>query len=293
MRILPYYRSEIRLRHNQIKFQGLGTRGLYLKLLLIQIFLLYVFFLLVYYPIVGNIFDYWHMARAINYENAHLIFAGDTNAGFYVLTVIISNVAGVSYSVIPTLPLQALPVLLGIIVFIGLLSRNDPNFLFALFFLPLVFLFRFGYQDVFTWWSHGVGFFLVLISLLLIDRCSQQNVPEQWRYHLLLILLISGINFISYKMTFYVIMLIIFYQVVIYVCGHFQRKKHIGRSYINTIFFGIIYVLTFNTMYYREFLPRLRMSSEVTSTSAEKLFSSFFLIPLTLLVNFTLKVRSI
>lgn len=233
------------------------------------------YFLLVYYPLIGDGFDYWHMAVVQYTEKSGFIDPAHSNIGYYILTVIISELSNLSYDIIPTLPLQAIPIILLMIMLLKNIScenlscENSTSSLIITAVL-LVFITKFGNIDYFAWWAHGVGFILALLILSIVTLRFRSDKNQSAMSFILIIVIIS-INYISYKMTFFAISLISSLQILEWLC-HFQTKCKITKKseFIGLILIGITSVLTFNKVFYDQFIPYARISSEVTSSGIYK-----------------------
>ena len=238
------------------------------------LFLFLSLFFSIYFPIVGNSFDYWHMAVAIRISNSGYIDPGHINVGYYILTTVIHEIVGIPYEVIPTLPLQSV----SFILLYGLLVRSislDYDTPLLTILLGTIYLFKFGTLDAVSWWTHGVGFilslFILYISILRLS--SSKNQPQ---ISILLIILIISVSFISYKMTLFSLSLLFTLQFIEWLQFSNNWKTTPNRSKFTTvILIGGIFFFIFNKIVYDEFIPRLRVNSEFSTSSLDKLFMSY------------------
>lgn len=244
------------------KIQNIST----FSLVLILIILFFIYFFIFYYPVVGDNFDFWHMATSLYIEKSGKIDPNYANAGYYIFTVIISEIANISYDVIPLLPLQSIPLILILIgIFRNITDKND-TFNLIIIAIMIVFITKFGNKSFFMYWSHGLGFVLS-ISVLLIAIFRYRSEPRnQPAISLILILTIISLNYISYKAAFFTISLLIGLQIIEWLYRfrlgpRFEKKT----KFLTIIGIGIIYIFTFNVMFYKSIIPLTRFTSETTS----------------------------
>ena len=243
------------------------------KACLILIFLSFFYFLLIHYPSVGDAFDYWHMARAMNIQNTGYVSGDQSNLGYYIIISFLSIISNISYEFIPMLPLLLIQFALILIIVIGITSESQSQPSFSVQVLILIYLTRFC---SFTIWAHGLGF-LLFISLFYTLFLIYKKNSDPIGLSIISIILLISLNYVSYKMTFLAIALIIFFQ--IYIILFFGRmtqnsKTDISRrrqSLFSLSLIGIIHILTYNFIFFKFFLAKARINLELESTGIDKL----------------------
>jgi len=241
------------------------------------------FFLIVYYPCIGNDFDYWHMAIDLYSEELNFIDQNLTNvAGYDTLTIVISKITSMPYDLIPMLPLQLLPLIFLLVIFLRNIIDNNSTSHLLIIALVTIILTDFGNKHYFGYWSHGVGFILSLLVISVMTLRIRPKYKSQRSVSLALIIIITiiSLNYISYKFTFFTIAFLVGLQVMEWLGYLRPRSERIKRSNLVMLaLIGSTYVLSFNKMFYNTFIPRLRISSEVTTSGLYKLFLAFRPIP--------------
>ena len=233
------------------------------------------FYTFIYFPMIGNPFDYWHMAESIRITNSGFIDSNSMNPSYYILTAIIHNITDISYDIIPTLPLQSIPFILLFILLIRNITQDDLTSPIITIVLALIYLTKFGNVDAVIWWSHGIGFILSLLFLFIAILRLKSDKNHQ-NFSILLILLLISINYISYKMAFFTLILLIGLQInKWFLHTKIQCKEKQNEKFMSLILIGTIYFFTFNKIIYNEFIPRLRIASEITTSSLDKLFIGY------------------
>lgn len=225
---------------------------------LITIILSLFYFILVYYPMVGDGFDYWHMAKIVSIEKSGIVDLNYPNAGYYVMTLILSNISGISYDTIPIVPLQFFPFVLLLIMLLRYMTNN--YLLVSL--IVMIFTTKFGYINYLGWWSHGIGIILLMLIISLVYKL--QSNRGRLGLSLTMIITIVSLNYMSYKLTFFAITFLIGMQIV-------QWRNHCADEKLDLagyILIGTINALIFNGMFYQSFIPHIRSSSGETVTSA-------------------------
>lgn len=251
-----------------IEIEQSKTDLLLLRFLAILLFSFISYFLAIYYPQVSDGFDFWHMAIVIQVERLGHIDPSYPNSGYYLATAIMSIISGIDADTIPTLPLQSIP-------FILLLFIIMKNISFGKSIIPLIILSgiiltritKFDNYNEFGWWSHGIGIILALTVIYLViirissDKGVQMTSP-------LLILLIFALNFVSYKMTAFSLIIILSLQIINWIETKLIKERENIKNYRLGLLFliGIIYVGTFNNLLYDEFIPRIRIASEMSTS---------------------------
>lgn len=229
------------------------------------------YYLYIHFPVIGDGFDYWHMATSINIEKSGSIRDVRANAGYYVLATMVSQITSIPYDNIPTLPLLAAPILLLIAVLLKeLMGNTTDSSSLIISLVMLVFITRFENRSDFTFWGHGLGFLLFLLCIVL---CLKED--NRVKRSICLIVVIISVNYVSYKFTFLTILFLLLLQIVEWYKDFRINRKIIQSRFINLFLIGIIYVLTFNKLFYQSFIPKMRMASEYTMSGIEKLILTF------------------
>lgn len=225
------------------------------KVAAILILIIGLFFFVSYYPTPTDVYDYWHILVLIKTDRlGHINTEYYPNVGYYVLTLIVSQIAEIPYDIITSLPLQAVPLIFLLLAIISNITKNDSHYLLFSLSISIAYLTRFDGQNSLGWWCHGIGWILFL-TMLFAAYIRIDNKNEGWPVSLVLILCIISINFISYTMTFLALAMLFFLEI-------FQKKMN---SWI-IILIGFINVLAFNHFLYGHFIPIVRISSELESS---------------------------
>lgn len=243
----------------------------YCILLLVLTF--FIFFLLVINPSISE-FDYWHMTNAIITEKSGFVNMQDLDLeglnAFYMIIVYFAVVSNVSYDILPSLPLMALPlILLLIAIFKNMCNEDKKKYHYISLSLVLIYVTQSSFPR-FGLFPHNVGFILFLVIVLL--SLYLHNCKNRQTVSLLIIVTMISINYISYKLTFYIILFIISMSIIseYYV----RRRSSMQRPFAVVALIGIIFTLSFNQFVYHNFLPKITSASEVRSSwGIEKLLS--------------------
>lgn len=244
----------------------------YCILLLVLVF--FIFFLLVINPSISE-FDYWHMTNAIITEKSGFINTKDIDleglATFYILIVYFAMISNVSYDILPSLPLMSLPLIFFLIAILkNMYNEDKKKYYYVLLCLVLIYVTQSSFPR-FGLFPHNVGFILflmiLLLSLCLYNRHNRQMIS------LLMIITVISMNYISYKLTFYIILFIISMS-IISEWYYVHHRVDIQRPFAAIALIGIIFTLSFNQFVYHNFLPKITSASEVRSSwGIEKLLS--------------------
>lgn len=227
-----------------------------------------IFYLLVINPSISE-FDYWHMASAKIIEKTGFIdmdkgkefpfILSEGLISFYTFIISMALVSNISYDILPSVPLMSLPLIFFLIAILKNICDNKEK----CYLISLVLVFIYITQSSFPRFGlfpHNVGFILFLAVILLtiyVDKNKNRHAAS-----LLLIITMISLNFMSYKLTFYMIVFIIFMSIV---------NK---RSFVLIALISIIFTFSFNKFLYNTFLPTMKMASDLRSSfGVEKLFS--------------------
>lgn len=244
-----------------------------LKVVSIILLFFLMYFLIFFYPKVTDGFDYWHMTTAIYTEMSNSIVNINENSGYYILTVIIHEIANISYDLIPRLPIQSISFILLLIMLLRNISDDKSVHMLLIIGILIIFITKFGYQNYFGWWCHGIGFILALLTISIATLRFNSKLKNQPAISIILIITLISVNFISYKLTFFIIVFLLSLQIIVWISNFQSNEKITKKSHFEIIILiGIVNVLSFNKMFYNTFIPRLRMTSEVTTSGIEKLF---------------------
>jgi hypothetical protein len=215
------------------------------------------------------------MATAINAEVSGSINLNHVDLGFYILTVILSEISNISYDVLPMLPFLLLPVILLMISILkSICNEKNFNILLILIYLTPSINNRFGF------FPHDIGFTISLTIILLTIWCLR--IPS-FSYNkpailFLLILSIISLNHISYKLTFFsIIFFVCLYIIESFEIATFQSKLNTKKNGFGLIaLIGIVYVLSYNQWIYSTFFPRIMSTPDDRVGGFEKIFLDFF-----------------
>ena len=228
--------------------------------ILLTILTFFTFFFGVIYPSISS-FDYWNMAMAVQVQKTGRVSLDGNVPGFYISTVVMSQVSSLSYRSIPTLPIQSIPLILFLAVILRRLSRG------SLVYLPIVLAYvTFPVApSQFTWGSHNVAFILFLAIVFAgFKRLRIEDRRTIIANSVAIIVMIASLNFLSYKLTFLSIMLLIMLELVRLMGATRKRTAPFmsGSSFGFLAAFGIVFTFLMNSYFYRTFIPSLRLASE-------------------------------
>jgi hypothetical protein len=246
------------------------------SVIVLCIFLL--FFNLFYYPVVSDNFDFWHVGKTITVGMSGHIEPDYRNAGYYVFGVMIAELTSLPYEALPKLPLQAVAV---IIVSIALLkevvSRRSYSTL-PLMLAMLVFVTKYGNKSYFMYYCHGLGFVLAItLCLTLSLYLKPPSFEKRQALSILIILIVFSLNYISYKMVFFSITIILGVQLVNWLYNFRGRDKSRSQlSLTKLALLSIVFTLAFNQILYQGLIPRLQEASDSPFSGLDKLILSFY-----------------
>lgn len=229
-----------------------------------------VYFVLMYYPSPGNAFDFVHMSIAVKIADEGSIGSSTPNIGYYVSTVVISDVSGIPFKGVPTLCLMLLPFSILLVALLRRMSGPLTNGLIAG--VALAYLLKFGNVDAVSWWTHGIGFSVALLILYFAGFKSGTGTRS---HNICIILMIIALNLISYKMMLFAIAGLVGLIFAIRFIAPTRAKTPVNRRYFSLIAFSAVYVLAFNQFVYSEFIPRIQTSGEITMSGLGKLLAVF------------------
>lgn len=190
-------------------------------------------------------------------RTGHIDMNDDPFPGFTSLVVISSNMCGLKYESIVALPFLA-P--LFIFIFMAILrkiSTSSSGFIPS-FLIMGIWMLYFGTRPTFFVHSLGLSLFFVVmyLTLLRLERHNVKNINIS--SIVLLVILLTSINTISYKLMFFTIIFLIVFQAIMW----FEKFQGKNISFTNIIRIGCILALSFNWMFYRAFIPAMRASSD-------------------------------
>jgi hypothetical protein len=249
------------------------------RLALVFIVLAFVpFFMIFIYPSV-NEFDYWHMATAIQAERSgHLQLYHQTPA-FYIGTIALSEVTGISYDAIPTLPLQALPLVVCLYALMRRISQGRLLYLSV----GVVYLFLLVSPAIrFDWFVHNLAFIMLLaLGVAVAVSMKSTSLRRRPSMSLVMIILLVGVSLMSYKITFLSVLFIVFLDVSgwLSISRRVLRVSPSESRFLVLTIFTVVFVFWVSRFFYDQFLPALRLSVEgeyMYSSGFEKIFAGFF-----------------
>lgn len=220
----------------------------YYIVVLFAVFL--IFYLMVYFPTTTNVFDYWHEISLIKIIKNGYIDQYISLSGYYILTVVLSMVANIDLDLINILPLQFVPLLLIILsitkfIFKEKFNKSDFDLIFIILFIA--YFIRFGNQGSVLWWSHGVGFILFLnMTLVILKKSNSSRISNE--LSITYIIMMLGLNYISYKLMFFAFIFIFFYQLIEYAKSVLFKQKPANIKKL--VLISLIVFLYFNTKFY-------------------------------------------
>lgn len=246
-----------------------------LGLLLMFLFVM-DFYIVFVYPGVSD-FDFWHMGISESIEQSGSMRLGDKNAGFYVLTIIVVNVCEISYTHLPFLPLQLIPLFVGLAALFTGSTRTAAT---ALLCVGAYLTFS-ANPSQFNWGYHDLGLVLIL-TLMVASKLHRSDHSRKSRLQstALLMVLIVALNFMSYKMT----LVAVIYLASMELLRRIENRRLTADtryrkwSFSTISAFGIVFILSFNEFFYNEFIPVARLSAEDAyshSSGLQKLFFGF------------------
>lgn len=219
------------------------------------------YFILFYYPVADG-FEFWHASASFRVQQIGFVNYSLENSQFYLFTAMLSDVSGIPVENIITLPLQAVPLLLFIVL---ILKNSNPQKKFSylvVLILGLLYVTKFGSKAIYAWNTHDMGFILILmmISLFYIRYRDKSNAPA---VSLIILITLVSLNGISYKMILFAIILLLSLEFMEIINNRISRRKINDSFNLKTLFlFGITFVLTFNEFFYKTAFPRLRFARD-------------------------------
>ena len=146
------------------------------KVVLITIFIFITYYLLIYYPMMGDVFDYWHMKKVLEIISTGNLNFDMINIGYYTITSEISIISGLSPDFIPKMPILLFIIIPQIFcIMFTLVNKENCHYdlisiLFIILLSMICYVTWFGNYSSFAWWSHGIGFALCLTSIIIIIK---------------------------------------------------------------------------------------------------------------------------
>lgn len=247
-------------------------KAVYALLIILLLFSLY--FLGVYYPSVSDNFDYWHMSFSIKSANANHVDINSTSPGFYMLTIMISEITTIPYTTIPTLPFQSLALLTMLfIILISIFNKNSTPYIIIMA-IFLILITKFGNKSYFLYWPHGIGLILttlIIMSIIIKYKHKYSTTNLKQSTSIILIISLISLNYISYKLCFFNIILLICLEVIEYIYSKSLKENINGINLRTILTIFIVTVFTLNGLLYKSLLPRILDTEELTSSGIYKL----------------------
>lgn len=253
-----------------------SMRITYVSIIVLCVFL--SFFNLFYYPVVSDNFDFWHVGKAISVGMSGHIEPDYQNAGYYVFGVMIAELASLPYEALPTLPLQAVAVIIVSIALLrGVVGRRSYSAL-ALILAMLVFVSKYGNKSYFMYYCHGLGFVLAItLCLTLLLYLKSLALEKRQALSILIILIVFSLNYISYKLVFFSVVLVVGVLVVDWLYNfRWGGESRFRPGLTKLALFSIVFTFAFNQILYQGFIPRLQEASESPFSGLDKLILSFY-----------------
>lgn len=235
------------------------------------------FFNLFYYPVVSDNFDFWHVGKIMTVGMSGHIEPGYQNSGYYVFGVMIAKLAALPYDALPTLPIQAIAVIIVSIALLkGVVDWRSPSVL-VIILTMLVFVSKYGNKSYFMYYCHGLGFVLAItLCLILLLYLKPLSLKKRQALSILTILIVLSLNYISYKLVFYSIALILGVLIIDWLYYLRWRGKSSSRQGLTTLaIFSLVFTFAFNQILYRGLIPRLQEASDSPFSGLDKLMLSF------------------
>lgn len=252
-----------------------SMRIIYVLIVVLSVFISY--FNLFYYPIVSDNFDFWHVAKIISVDMSGHIEPNYQNAGYYAFGVIVTKLSSLPDEMLPTLPLQAIAV---IFISIALLKevidrRSSSNFVILL--VMLIFVTKFGNKSYFMYYCHGLGFVLAItLCLTLLLYLKTSSFKNRQILSALIILIVVSLNYISYKLVFFSIILLLSVQIIDWIYTLREGNEYHSKISLAILtIFSIVYTLAFNQILYQGLIPRLQETMDSPFSGLSKLLISF------------------
>lgn len=218
-----------------------------------------------YFPLVSDSFSFWRMSDAVQALNNQNVVAY-SDPGFLIIVNAMSYILGINHVIMPVLPLQAI----YFIIFIILILKKLKVKIFIVSLIILSFITAQYFYGFFMFWDHGLGaLFLLQIIFLLACKSSSINNND----YLIIFILIVSLNLLSYKMVFSAIVFLFFFRLSNIIGNYFDKKRSIHSSALDfLILFCLVYVMIFNEVFYKSFIPALVSADEPFSIIIRTIF---------------------
>jgi len=186
--------------------------------------------------------------------------------GFYISGSIMSLITGISPDQMIYLPIQLFPSILMFFILVRELSNNAA---FASL-LTLLYSISDTSGNKFLFWVHGLGLiiFFLIIYLLIKKYVTQKNIETS----ILLFISLFTIVFLSYDLTFQILILLPVLHAILY---RVEKDKKILHSFFNLFLYLCIIQLGISTFLYELLIPQL-IKTESIFYSINSFFFSFF-----------------
>jgi len=212
------------------------------------------------------------MATAIRLEHSGFIDPNYSTAGYYILTVITSIISGISYDVIPTLPIQSISLILILIMILRNITEQKSSSSLLIMALMMVYITKFNNISLFGYSLHNLGFILFLLVISVAILRLRSEYKNEQMISLILIIAIISLNYISYKYILFTLCFLGSLQLIeLFFYQRFRTRNIKKSNFMIVTIIGIVYVFMFNRVVYSHFIPRVRMASELKSSGIYKL----------------------
>jgi hypothetical protein len=232
-----------------------------------------VFFYIFYFPSVND-FIYGNMKNSMDIITSSHV--NNFNApGYDVFNAELSLITNIPLERLPYIPLQLIPIVL--FFYCILISLNDTNKNITLiFFISLAYLLS-SFSPAFIWAPHVAGIILMLMILyLIITRLKNEpNDNNQKSISIAIIISISSLIFVSYKLTFFTIAFMTFLQLYYIFVNKFKNKKlqfkvrSIKEMKPNFNFFTLILISIVITLYFNKFIYKAVIPLIIDTSNTE------------------------
>ncbi len=242
---------------------------LYIALSALLLLLIYFGFI---YPSYSD-FDFWQISRLSSIERTHSINSTDSNPGYQAFMVVFKLILGVPFELIYQIPIVIIPTFISVLF---VLYKLSDNITWASSFS---FVFVLSTADVSSWvaGSHQIVLvlFYTLIGLLLIQGIGANRI-DRFTLTFLLIVIVMAVNFLSYKITF-VVVVMLFSLVALQIIS---RRFHINATILHgpniALIISIASVICLNPFFYDVFIPELLSYHDFSTSSGISKLLVFF-----------------
>ena len=234
-----------------------STNLFQLKIIVLLLCALSIHFFIKMYPATLD-FSYWSRINLIlTMESAHLspLIGTPASSAF---TVITANICDLPIEAIVQCPVLLLPLTLLMVVILRYFSLNNSYYLL----IPALYLVPINYPQAYLFGCHEAGLVLFL-SFVILSLLAMKRVQNPRTLFLPMVLILSVLNFLSYKLVFMIVVFMFSLTVITYFekCRNGSGNSS-ARYFLLITVTGIILILAFNNVFYQEFIPFSRIALE-------------------------------